>query len=312
MRKILSITVIMLIYSFFGVQAQEKMKIAIMDFSPGVGVDESTVNGLSDMLINSLFDLRKFTIIERNQLEKIITELGFQKTDLTAKQIAEVGKILGVKAMLVGRVNFNMTSTSNGEYNIDIRIVDVESGEIISTAGVTKAANQTYRDLMKDLAKQLEFKMFESNPPKITTSYNKIAYIDLQEIWISMPELSEVNKKLEQETNRITTELTAMENRINSFLDDESRWSNSIRESKLEELQLLQKSYIDYKQDAPTNLEQMRTTLTEPIRDKIITAMQSVTDENNLAGIMDISTLLYCDEKNNVTSLVKQKLGITK
>jgi TolB-like protein len=152
--------------------AQDKMKIAVMDFNPGVGVDASMVNGLSDMLINSLFETRKFTIVERTQLDKAIQEIGFQKSNLSAGQIAKVGKILGVKFVLVGTVNFIATERTteqvttgmiSGEFNLDVRIVDVESGEIVSTAGVTKSGAQTYRSLMPELAKDITSKLSSSN-----------------------------------------------------------------------------------------------------------------------------------------------------
>jgi TolB-like protein len=148
--------------------AQEKMKIAVMDFNPGVGVNESMVNGLSDMLINSLFETRKFTIVERNQLYQAIKEQGFQQSSLSAGQIAKVGKILGVKSMLVGTVNFIATDRNTeqvttgmitGEFNLDVRIIDVATGEIVSTAGVTKTASKTYRDLMPKLAEDLVTKI---------------------------------------------------------------------------------------------------------------------------------------------------------
>ncbi|MDR1553285.1 MAG: DUF1566 domain-containing protein [Prevotellaceae bacterium] len=152
--------------------AQDKMKIAVMDFNPGIGVDASMVNGLSDMLINSLFETRKFTIVERTQLDKAIQEQGFQKSNLSAGQIAKVGKVLGVKCVLVGTVNFIATGRTTeqvttgmitGEFNLDVRIVDVESGEIVSTAGVAKTATTTYRDLMPKLATDLSSKLSGQN-----------------------------------------------------------------------------------------------------------------------------------------------------
>jgi hypothetical protein len=149
-------------------QAQGKMKIAVMDFKPGVGVSEATVDGISEMLISSLFDTRKFSIIERTQLDQAIKEQGFQKSSISAGQIAKVGKVLGVRYVLIGTVNFIVrektpadvaTGMAKGEYNIDIRIVDVESGEIVSTAGVEQRAGETTRDLMPKLAKELVGKL---------------------------------------------------------------------------------------------------------------------------------------------------------
>ena len=174
LRKLSKTAVIAMLAIFItGVaNAQGKMKIAVLDFNPGVGTDVSMVNGLSDMLINSLFETRKFTIVERNQLYQVIKEQGFQQSVLSAEQIAKVGKILGVQSVLVGTVNFIATDRTteqvstgmiSGEYNLDVRIVDVESGEVVSTAGVTKTTSKTYRDLMPDLANQLSNKLIDSN-----------------------------------------------------------------------------------------------------------------------------------------------------
>ena len=144
--------------------AQDKPKIAVMEFKPGIGVCTSQVNGLSDMLINSLFETQKFKIVERTQIDKIIAEQGFQKSKLSSEQVIKVGKILGVKYICVGTVNFIATDRSveqvqtgmiTGEFNLDVRITDVESGEIIATAGVTKSGSQTYRSLMPELAKEI-------------------------------------------------------------------------------------------------------------------------------------------------------------
>lgn len=171
MKKIFFETFIMLIL-FANVHAQEKMKIAVMDFKPGVGVTEAEVNGLSEMLITALFETSKFTIVERTQLDKAITEQGFQKLNLSAGEIAKVGKILGVKSVLIGTVNFIATERTTqqvetgmitGEYNIDVRIVDVESGEIVSSAGVTKNSSKTYRDLMPTLAENLTKKIISTD-----------------------------------------------------------------------------------------------------------------------------------------------------
>ncbi len=133
---------------------QNKMKIAVMDFKAAVGVNQNEVSGLSDMLINSLYETGKFTIIERYQLDKILKEQGFQSSDITTEQVVKVGKVLGVAHILVGTVNSIM-----GEYNIDVRIVSVESGQIVSTAGVTKTTNKTFRTMMPDLAAQIVNKM---------------------------------------------------------------------------------------------------------------------------------------------------------
>ena len=170
--------------------AQDKPKIAVMEFKPGIGVCTSQVNGLSDMLINSLFETQKFKIVERTQIDKIIAEQGFQKSKLSSEQVIKVGKILGVKYICVGTVNFIATDRSveqvqtgmiTGEFNLDVRITDVESGEIIATAGVTKSGSQTYRSLMPELAKEIARKIKgDSKDPILIAGYLYVSPDDFE------------------------------------------------------------------------------------------------------------------------------------
>jgi len=162
-----TLLVLSMILAFGSLNAQsEKMKIAVMDFKAGVGVSTSEVEGLSDMLINTLYETKKFNIIERSQLNHVLDEWNFQSSDLTNEQLVQVGRILGVKAVLVGTVNFlsehkNIDGSYTGEYNVDVRAVDVESGEILTTAGATKSSNSTYRGMMEKIGKRLAENLVE-------------------------------------------------------------------------------------------------------------------------------------------------------
>jgi TolB-like protein len=154
MRKVILLICTMVFAWVGNMQAQDRMKIAVLDFKAGVGVSQTDVDGISAMLSTALFDTKKFTLVERTQIDKAISEQGFQKSSLTAKQIARIGEILGVQKVLVGDVN-----VVRNEYNIDVRIVDVETGVVGSTAGVTLSQGQTFRSMMPKLASELVGKM---------------------------------------------------------------------------------------------------------------------------------------------------------
>jgi len=160
--KNLSVFLAILFFTTF-VQAQDKLKIAIVDLKAGVGRTQSQVDGLSDMLTASLFETGQFTIVERTQVNKIITERKFQASDLSNAQIKTIGNILGVDALLIGTVNFtyrertleNVVTEAKEEYNVDIRLISVETGEILSAAGGNQYNNQTERNLMRTIAHEL-------------------------------------------------------------------------------------------------------------------------------------------------------------
>ena len=140
----------------------QKPKLAVMDFMAGVGLYQNDVNGLSDMLINSLFNTERFELIERGQLCQLIGETNLQKSSLSAGQLQQLA-IKGVNFLLLGTVNL-----TGGEYNVDIRVVDVGTGQLYSTAGVTKLSGQTYRDMMPKLANELATKLPQTVSATVT------------------------------------------------------------------------------------------------------------------------------------------------
>lgn len=168
MKRIVLLLLATLIYT--GVNAQ--ISIAVMEFKPGSNMN-SNLDGLSDMLINSLFDSGNYDIVERSQIEYALKELGIQGKNLSVAQLTKLGEYLKVDNVLVGTVNFIVTGNSSdpgfqvGEYNIDVRIVDVKTSKVIATAGVVKSSDQTYRSLMPDLARQLSRKLTATSIPKL-------------------------------------------------------------------------------------------------------------------------------------------------
>lgn len=159
MKKIYLLIMLLMAFAMAATAQNKKMKIAVMDFKAGVGVNANEVEGLSDMLINTLFETKKFSIVERSQLYEVLKEQNLQG-ELTVQQCVKVGRILGVESVLIGTVNFlaeqkTLGGSTIGEYNVDIRAVDVESGEVVTTAGGTKTSGSTYRAMMEKIAWQL-------------------------------------------------------------------------------------------------------------------------------------------------------------
>lgn len=169
MKKHFLFVLMLLVLSLTATAQNKKMKIAVMDFKAGVGVNANEVEGLSDMLINTLYESGKFSIVERSQINQVLKEQKFQASELSNEQLAQVGRILGVKAILIGTVNFiaehkNIDGSISGEYNVDVRAVDVESGEVVTTAGATKSSGSTYRTMMEKIGRQLAANLMDEEP----------------------------------------------------------------------------------------------------------------------------------------------------
>ena len=149
--KKLFITIIIVFVSILSIQAQEKVKIAVMEFTAGYGVEKEMVNGLSDVLVKYLSETNKFVIVEREQLNMI-------PTPSTTEPVENTEKLTKLTATL----NY---SKFHDEYSLDIRITTVGSRNIIYITKVIKDKNEIINealcDLMPKLAEELTSRLVE-------------------------------------------------------------------------------------------------------------------------------------------------------
>jgi len=146
--------------------ANAQMKIAVLDFKAGVGVEQGDVDGISAIFGTYFIDPSKFTLVERTQIDRVIKEQGFQYSTLTNQQMVKIGQILSIQKMVVGDVNI-----VSGQYNVDVRVVDVETGAINATEGATWTKGTSYRELMKSIANALMTKMIQLPQQSSPNSY---------------------------------------------------------------------------------------------------------------------------------------------
>ena len=111
-----------------------------------VPANDNSEQGLSDTLTTSFVKTGKFSVLERAKMEAVLKEQAFQKTGCTDTECAvEAGKILNVKLVVIGSI-----ARIDEEYVLNVRIVDVESSEII-TAEMEKCADK--KDLFNAVQK---------------------------------------------------------------------------------------------------------------------------------------------------------------
>ncbi len=103
--------------------------LAVMTLEP-INLSSSEANILSERLTSKLISLKKYTVIERAHIQKVLHEQKFQHSVCTDTQCAvEIGKILGSNYIVIGNA-----SKLGRTYTIDCRIIDVETVEAISSA----------------------------------------------------------------------------------------------------------------------------------------------------------------------------------
>ena len=123
-------------------------RAAVMEFKAGVGISQADVDGLSG-IFTTYFRPSGYTMIERTQIDRIIDEQQLQRSSLTESQMVRIGELLNLSKIVIGDVNIVM-----GQYNVDVRVINVEGGTIAATEGATFAGS-SYREGMKNLAQKL-------------------------------------------------------------------------------------------------------------------------------------------------------------
>jgi curli biogenesis system outer membrane secretion channel CsgG len=140
-----------------------KIRIAVLPFKLGQNQTWWNWNwdpgtGISDMVVTDLVNTGKFSVFERERLREVLGEQILAETGLVDTSTAvSMGKLLGVQLLLMGTVTrFDMqekkislpflgeVGEATATVQLDLRLVNVETGEIISALrgdGQDKARN---------------------------------------------------------------------------------------------------------------------------------------------------------------------------
>jgi curli biogenesis system outer membrane secretion channel CsgG len=92
----------------------QKKRVAVLNFEYGTvrsnaqaifGTEQDVGKGISDMLVQKLVQDGKYSVIERNALDKVLGEQNFSNSDRAdASTAAKIGRILGVDAIIIGSI----------------------------------------------------------------------------------------------------------------------------------------------------------------------------------------------------------------
>jgi len=152
-------------------QLEYKPYVAVFPFEDANAKTEQTKLGqtLTEMLITALIQTDKFTVMERVQLEKILTEQSLSQAGIIDIETAvEVGKLSGLAGVVMGSISQLKTSIE-----ADARLIDVETGKALTAANAMVTNVDDIRSLANSLAKQLAAKSYliVSEPDTIDAKY---------------------------------------------------------------------------------------------------------------------------------------------
>ena len=146
MKKLLSFVLMCLMALSMSAQ-----KCAVLEFRGSASVSVADIDGISEMFM-TYFRPAGYTMIERAQIDKVISEQHFQRSNITDNQAVQLGKILNASIVILGKV-----SKLGGQYQVDVRAVNVQSGHDVELEGATFSGD--YRTNVRNLATKLAGKV---------------------------------------------------------------------------------------------------------------------------------------------------------
>lgn len=125
-----------------------RRRIAVSDFAFHASRNPGTVGaGMSDMLVDSLFNTNQFIVLERDRLDEVMAEQDNANSGRFKKEtVAATGELEGAQLLIKGSVIQFEPSCSGGSLilvsakkacvAINLRIIDATTGRIVNSTTV--------------------------------------------------------------------------------------------------------------------------------------------------------------------------------
>ena len=129
---------------------REKVNVAVLQFeAQNTSAGDAAV--VADWVRNELVRSGKCMVLERVQMEKVMTEHALQSTGCTTEECAvKVGRLLNVNRIVIGSFGKLLSN-----YVISVRVVDVEMGRLVYGDTVKTESEKSMEGDIKTLAARL-------------------------------------------------------------------------------------------------------------------------------------------------------------
>ena len=131
-----------------------KSNIAVIELS-GVNIPKSAISALSDRLRSELLQTNHFQVIERDVMDEILKEQGFQQSGCTSNECAvEIGRLMDVENIIGGSIN-----KVGNTFASTIRMINSRNGNIEKTVSFDYSGpvDEILKRGMKKIAVELTF-----------------------------------------------------------------------------------------------------------------------------------------------------------
>lgn len=139
--------------------AREKIVVAVVPFADET--NKKLGGKATDVVTNTFVELKYFRVVERGRLDQLMREIAHQQTGFVDDKTAvQIGNQLGAQAIVLGSVssagynvvqnqwkddkgNVHISYTAKANVTLNVRIVQVETGEIVFAEAINGYASDT-------------------------------------------------------------------------------------------------------------------------------------------------------------------------
>jgi TolB-like protein len=133
--------------------AKDTLNLAVSELE-GKGISNMDAAVVTDFLRESLVNANVYRVIDRNNMQTILTEQKFQASGCTTEECAvKLGHILNVQKVVVGNI-----APLGNKYYINIRLVSVEKGEVLLADSAEAYSLEGLQTACADLATRISKK----------------------------------------------------------------------------------------------------------------------------------------------------------
>ena len=186
--------------------SKKKPRVAVLPFELGAVSDrqmfdqggiEKFAETVTQQLVNTFVGLKRFIVVERSAIDKILKEQNLQTSDLTdPSKAVSLGAMLGTEFLVQGTiVNIHTTTSkkdkkSSCKVDLLIRIIDVTTGQIISSKDITGVS-----DKKKDKSANIAYDALDDADAVISSSIKSVFPVEGKIVRFIEQEISKKDKK---------------------------------------------------------------------------------------------------------------------
>ena len=110
-----------------------KTNVAVINMKNASGVTTGEIEVISDRLRGELFNTGKVNVMERDQMQEILKEQGFQQSGACTNEacMVEIGQLLGVEQLVTGSLG-----KVGSMFLVNLRVIDVKTAKIMKVVSV--------------------------------------------------------------------------------------------------------------------------------------------------------------------------------